>query len=133
MSSPARQPPGLPRGISVAAVLCLILSGMTGMYAAMEASSLMNLSQSKENTLKSVSGLGDPAVIERMERVVHAQTSALEPMREPRSLVLGTLAVHAGDLLLPTVREVVRAQVWPRIADGLEIVLRQRHRHTSHG
>ncbi|HEX8697410.1 MAG TPA: hypothetical protein VF815_01105 [Myxococcaceae bacterium] len=93
MSTPARQPPGLPRGISFAAVLCLVLSGMTGMYAAMEASSLLNLSESKENTLRSVAGMGDPAVIERMESVVHAQTAALEPMREPRSLVLGSLAV----------------------------------------
>jgi hypothetical protein len=81
---------------------------MTGMYAAMEASSLVNLSESKENTLRGMSGLGDPAVIERMEQVVHAQTSALEPMREPRSLVLGALAitcalafVAAGRMLRP--------------------------------
>jgi len=74
-------------------VLCLILSGMTGMYSAMEASSLVNLSESKENTLRGMSGLGDPALIERMETVVHAQTAALEPMREPRSLILGSLAV----------------------------------------
>lgn len=93
MSSPARQPPALPRGVSIAAVLCLIFSGMTGMYAAMEASSLINLSQSKENTLQGMSGLGDPALIQRMEKVVHAQTAALEPMRETRSLVLGSLAV----------------------------------------
>lgn len=108
MSPPARQPPRLPRGVSFAAVVCLILSGMTGMYAAMEASSLMNLSESKENTLRGMSGLGDPDVIERMERVVHAQTSALEPMREPRSLILGALAitcalafVAAGRMLRP--------------------------------
>jgi len=93
VSAPARQPPGLPRGISVAAVLCLILSGMTGMYSAMEASSLVNLSESKENTLRGMSGLGDPALIQRMESVIHAQTAALEPMREPRSLILGSLAV----------------------------------------
>jgi hypothetical protein len=81
---------------------------MTGMYAAMEASSLVNLSESKENTLRGLSGLGDPAVIERMERVVLAQTSALEPMREPRSLILGALAVTcafafvaAGRMLRP--------------------------------
>ncbi len=108
MSLPAGKSPGLPRGISIAAVLCLILSGMTGMYAAMEASSLVNLSESKENTLRGLSGLGDPAVIQSMERVVQAQTSALEPMREPRSLILGTLAVTcafafvaAGRMLRP--------------------------------
>lgn len=93
MSAPARQPPALPRGVSIAAVFCLIFSGMTGMYAAMEASSLINLSQSKEDTLQGMSSLGDPALIERMENVVHARIAALEPMRESRSLVLGSLAV----------------------------------------
>ena len=93
MSAPARKPPALPRGVSVAAVLCLVLSGTTGMYAAMEASSLMNLAQVRDSPPRDLSGLGDPASIKLMEGVLHAQLSALEPMQESRSLVLGALAV----------------------------------------
>ena len=37
-------------------------------------------------------------------------------------VVLGTLAVHAGELLLPRVRTVVRERAWPRLTEGLEIV-----------
>lgn len=37
-------------------------------------------------------------------------------------VVLGTLAVHAGDLLLPRVRAVVRERAWARLTEGLEIV-----------
>jgi hypothetical protein len=101
-------------------VLCLILSGMTGMYAAMEASSLVNLSESKENTLRGMSGMGDPAVIERMERVVHAQTAALEPMREPRSLVLGSLAVTCALAFVAAAR-MLRPAGLPR--DGMRRLL----------
>jgi hypothetical protein len=108
VSLPAPQSPRLPPGISVAAVLCLILSGMTGMCSASEAARLVNLSESKEDALRGMEGLAEPAVLERMERVAQAQISALEPMREPRSLVLGALAVTcafafvaAGRMLRP--------------------------------
>ena len=37
-------------------------------------------------------------------------------------IVLGTLAVHAADLLLPTVREVVRERTWRGISEHLTIV-----------
>ena len=37
-------------------------------------------------------------------------------------VVLGTLAVHAGDLLLPTVRETVTQHTWPRLHTNLTIV-----------
>lgn len=37
-------------------------------------------------------------------------------------VVLGTLVVHAGDLLLPRVRTVVRERAWSRLTEGLELV-----------
>lgn len=40
----------------------------------------------------------------------------------PDVVVLGTLAVHAGDLLLPTIRETVRQNTWPRLHENLQIV-----------
>jgi glucokinase len=40
----------------------------------------------------------------------------------PARVVLGTLAVHAGDLLLPRVRSTVVDNTWPRLHQHLEIV-----------
>lgn len=40
----------------------------------------------------------------------------------PERVVLGTLAVHAADLLLPVIWRVVRERTWPRIHDNLQIV-----------
>ncbi len=105
MSEPTPQPSGLPRNISVAAVLCLILSGITGMASAMEAANLARLSELQEEPPPRAAVFGDPAIV---ERVFKAQLAALEPMREPRALILGSLAVAcalafvaAGRLLRP--------------------------------
>lgn len=105
MSVPAPQPQRLPRGIRIAAVLCLILSGLTGMSAVTEASSLTQFSEYKEAVLSNAGRFGDR---ESNEHVLRAQFSALEPMRELRTLLLGTLAVvcafvfvAAGRMLRP--------------------------------
>jgi hypothetical protein len=105
VSVPAPQPQRLPRGIRIAAVLCLILSGLTGMSAVTEASSLTQFSEYKEAVLSNAGRFGDP---ESNEHVLRAQFSALEPMRELRTLLLGTLAVvcafvfvAAGRMLRP--------------------------------
>ncbi|MDQ2799426.1 MAG: ROK family protein [Armatimonadota bacterium] len=37
-------------------------------------------------------------------------------------IVLGTLAVHAADLLLEPIREAARAHCWPRVWEGVSIV-----------
>ena len=37
-------------------------------------------------------------------------------------IVLGTLAVHAADLLLEPIREATRANCWPRVWEGVTIV-----------
>lgn len=37
-------------------------------------------------------------------------------------IVLGTLAVHAADLLLEPIREAARANCWPRVWEGVQIV-----------
>ena len=40
----------------------------------------------------------------------------------PERIVLGTIAVHAGDLILDPIRTAVREYAWQRSADGCEIV-----------
>lgn len=90
MSSPAGQPQRLPRGIRIAAVLSLILSGLTGMASLTEASRLTQFSEYKEAMLENAGRFGDR---ESNEHVLLAQFSALEPMREPRIFLLATLAV----------------------------------------
>ncbi len=106
MSARAGQPTGsgLPRGINIAAVLCLILSGLTGMTSCSEAANLSHLSELREQAPR-MAVFGDPTVL---QRVYNAQISALEPMREPRALILGCLSVacalvfvSAGRMLRP--------------------------------
>ncbi len=91
MSAPSPDvPPPLPRRIRFAAVVCLVLSGLTGLFALSEVMSLGHLSELKETRQPQLSMLGDPVVT---QRAFEAQLSALEPMRESRSLVLGALSV----------------------------------------
>jgi hypothetical protein len=97
--------PELPRGIRIAAMVCLVLSGLTGLFSLTEALGLSRLSELKEAGPSRFTLVGDPAVT---ERAFEAQYSALEPMREARSLVLGALSVacafafvSAGRLLRP--------------------------------
>ena len=40
----------------------------------------------------------------------------------PERVVLGTLAVHAADLLLPVIERTVRERTWPRVHERLQIV-----------
>ena len=106
MSAPSPDaPPPLPRRVRFAAVVCLVLSGLTGLFALSEVMSLGHLSELRETKQPQLSVLGDPAVT---QRAFEAQLSALEPMRESRSLVLGALSVAcaftfvaAGRLLRP--------------------------------
>ncbi len=97
--------PPLPRRIRFAAVVCLVLSGLTGLFSLSEMMSLGHLSELRDSDQPRLSMFGDPAVT---QRAFEAQLSALEPMRESRSLVLGALSVAcaftfvaAGRLLRP--------------------------------
>src|SRR5689334_3976121 len=81
-----------------------MLSGLTGLAAASEAFGLERLSELRESPAPAL-GLGDPKIA---AQVMEAQLSALESMREARSLVLGALSVacalafvSAGRLLRP--------------------------------
>jgi hypothetical protein len=86
-------------------VVCLVLSGLTGLFSLSEMMSLGHLSELRDSDQPRLSMFGDPAVT---QRAFEAQLSALEPMRESRSLVLGALSVAcaftfvaAGRLLRP--------------------------------
>ena len=48
--------------------------------------------------------------------------AALCMITNPERVVLGTLAVHAADLLLPTIERVLRERCWPRIHENVRIV-----------
>ena len=43
-------------------------------------------------------------------------------LTNPRRIVLGTLALHAGDLFLPPMWQSLRAHAWPRLIENVEIV-----------
>ena len=48
--------------------------------------------------------------------------ATLTMLFNPERIVLGTLAVHAGDLMLPIIRAEVEALTWPRLYKNLQIV-----------
>jgi hypothetical protein len=80
----------LPRRIRFAAAVCLVLSGLTGLVSLKEALELGHLSEAKEAQLARLPGMGDAAV---NAALIEAHYAALEPMREPRSLILIALSV----------------------------------------
>ena len=51
-----------------------------------------------------------------------AALATLTMLVNPERIVLGTLAVHAGDLLLPGIRHGVSERTWKRLGDGVDIV-----------
>lgn len=40
----------------------------------------------------------------------------------PERIALGTLAIHAGDLLLAPVREAIAKYAWPQLSTACEVV-----------
>ena len=82
--------PGLPRRIRFAAAVCLVLSSLTGLLSLKEALELGNLSEVKEAQLARLPAMGNPAM---NAPTLEAYYAALEPMREPRSLILVGLTV----------------------------------------
>jgi glucokinase len=81
--------------------------------------------ESNGPTVIAAARAGDPAAyaaVEQAGRMLGRGIATLAMLLNPERVVLGTLAVHAGDLLLPIVNETIRAATWPRIRDGLEVV-----------
>ncbi|NVI97999.1 hypothetical protein HUW63_19885 [Myxococcus sp. AM001] len=83
---------GLPGGIRFAAIVGLVLSILTGWAALMEAVEMVNFYEARslrmEQELPRIPGA--PALDAKTLEVYYA---ALEPMREPRAVLLGLLAV----------------------------------------
>jgi len=68
---------------------------------------------------------GDPIAIGVIDEAASCMGLALANLLQTLNLqriVLGTLAVHAGDLLLPPIREAASANCWPNIWRGVTIV-----------
>nr|WP_246385445.1 ROK family protein [Armatimonas rosea] len=51
-----------------------------------------------------------------------AGLATLAMLLDLERIVLGTLAVHAADLLLEPIQQSLRARAWPRLTEGLEVV-----------
>ena len=82
MSAPAPDalpPPPLPRRIRFAAVVCLVLSGLTGLFALSEMMSLGPLSELRESNQPRLLMLGDPVVT---QRAFEAQLAVFTSLQE---------------------------------------------------
>jgi hypothetical protein len=84
----------MPRGLRFAAVVCLILSCVSGLWAAMEASQLASLDEIKQDLKDAKAPKADlPGSRELNERLLTVQFAAVEPVRETRTALLGALSV----------------------------------------
>jgi hypothetical protein len=125
VTSPSTPTPLLPRRIRFAAAVCLVLSALTGFSALREALELGHLGELRDEVSNLSRFSKDPDVL-IAAHISEAQIAALEPMREPRSLVLGALAVAcsfafvaSGRLLRPAGLPVERMR---RIVAGSAIL-----------
>ena len=113
------RPGALPRGVRVAAALCLMLSSLTGFLACSEASVMMNFEAHREAQRESPPTLAllgkDPAVT---QAIMEAQLSALSPMRESRALVLPGLTVACTLLFFASSRMLRPPEGIPGTASG---------------
>jgi hypothetical protein len=107
VTSPGSPTPLLPRRIRFAAAVCLVLAALTGFSALRETLELGHLGELRDEVSNLSRFSKDPDVL-IAAHISEAQIAALEPMRDPRSLVLGALAVAcsfafvaAGRLLRP--------------------------------
>ncbi|WP_240359347.1 hypothetical protein [Pyxidicoccus trucidator] len=107
MTVSASRSSGLPRRIRYAAMVGLVLAAFTGWSALREATELAHFYEVRELHLENEppAWMGDRDVI---QQVVRTQYSALEPMREPRVVLMGILSiacafvfVAAGRMLRP--------------------------------
>ncbi|MFP2925273.1 hypothetical protein ACLESO_08650 [Pyxidicoccus sp. 3LG] len=107
MTVSASRSSGLPRGIRFAAMVSLVLAAFTGWSALREATELAHFYEVRELHMENEppAWMGDRNVI---QEVVRTQYAALEPMREPRAVLMGILAVAcafvfvaAGRMLRP--------------------------------
>ncbi|MBI4584205.1 MAG: ROK family protein [Planctomycetes bacterium] len=68
---------------------------------------------------------GDRAALQVLEEVVHALAHGIANLvfiLNPQRVILGTIAVHAGELLLAPLRQEVERRLWPSLWEGLEIL-----------
>ncbi|NMO17030.1 hypothetical protein HPC49_30235 [Pyxidicoccus fallax] len=117
MSAP--HPGRLPRGIRFAAMVCLVMSAFTGWLALNEATTLAHFHDARERELetKYPAWMGDE---DFFPRVVRTQYSALEPMREPRTVLMGVLSVACAFVFVAAGR-MLRPDGLPR--DGMRKLL----------
>jgi hypothetical protein len=97
LTPPASPPQRLPRRIRFAAVVCLLLSSLTGFTALRGALELERLSQTKDEAHYDILRFSQEKEPQKERvlaaRMVVAHLTAVEPLRESRTLVLGALAV----------------------------------------
>lgn len=92
----------MPRGIRIAAWVCLLLSCFTGMFSAIEATGLVHFDEYKQQAQAPRAGFyGDPEV---SRRVTEAQLAALAPQRESRVVVLIALSMACAFAFVASAR-----------------------------
>ncbi|WP_240360776.1 hypothetical protein [Pyxidicoccus caerfyrddinensis] len=103
MTVSASRSSGLPRGIRFAAMVGLVLAALTGWSALSEATHLAHFYEARERQLENEfpAWMGDKAL---METVVRTQYSALEPMREPRTVLMGVLSIACAFVFVAAAR-----------------------------
>ncbi|MFM7319919.1 MAG: ROK family protein [Armatimonadota bacterium] len=68
---------------------------------------------------------GDPAAshaFRQAAEMLGRGLATLTMLLNPERIVLGTLAVHAGDLLIDPIRRTISRRVWARLDEGLTVV-----------
>ncbi|MCP3099993.1 hypothetical protein LZ198_14045 [Myxococcus sp. K15C18031901] len=106
MTVSASRTGGLPGRIRFAALLGMILAALTGWMALNEAAELAHFSEARSLHRDSEDGavplLGiDPSV---MQQLMETRFSSLEPMREPRALLLFVLAIACAFVFVSSAR-----------------------------
>jgi hypothetical protein len=110
---------GLPRGIRFAALVSLVMAAFTGWSALREATDLARFYEVRERHLESdyPAWMGDKSVL---QDVLRTQYAAMEPMREPRAVLMGALCVACTFVFVAAGR-MLRPEGLPR--DGMRQLL----------
>lgn len=91
--SASSAPPPLPPALRRACILCLVLSGLVGLYSVFEVNNLAYLREIQQAPAPALPFSDDPEV---NARILRAHVSALEGMRVPRALTLVALSFCCG-------------------------------------
>jgi len=109
----------LPGGIRFAAMLGMVFAAFTGWNALVEASRMVHLFESRSRDLEQGAAVAAESA-ELYQRLIETYYAALEPMREPRGVLMALLAVACAFVFVASAR-MLRPYGLPR--DGMRRIL----------